>query len=88
MGDPNPECLRIIGRIINVNPDEGKLSEFNIGLLNLDEENQNGVYKIKLNLSEVKSFSVFEGEVVVVEGFNDAALTKLNVVRMHKPMAL
>ena len=88
MGDPNPECLRMIGRIINVNPDEGKLSEFNIGLLNLDEENQNGVYKIKLNLSEVKSYSVFEGEVVVVEGFNDAALTKLNVVRMHKPMAL
>jgi len=39
MGDPNPECLRMIGRIINVNPDEGKLSEFNIGLLNLDEEN-------------------------------------------------
>jgi len=39
-------------------------------------------------LSEVKSYSVFEGEVVVVEGFNDAALTKLNVVRMHKPMAL
>ncbi len=88
MGDPNPECLRMIGRIININPEDDKLNEFNIGLLNLDEENQNGVYKIKLNMSELQSYSIFEGEIVVVEGFNDAALTKLNVVRMHKPVPI
>lgn len=84
MGDPSQDCIRMIGRIININPEDDKLNEFNIGLLNLDEENQNGVYKIKLNLSELKSYSLFEGEIVVVEGFNDGTYTKFNVVRMHK----
>jgi hypothetical protein len=72
MGDPSVECLRFIGRVFNMNPEESKLNEFNIGLLNYDEDNQFGTYKMKLNISEVKNYSVFEGEIVVVEGFNDA----------------
>lgn len=85
MGDPSPDCMRLIGRIININPEEGKLNEFNIGLLNLNEDNQYGVHKMKLNMSEVKSYSVFEGEVVVVDGFIDNTHSKLNVTRIHKP---
>jgi len=46
------------------------------------------VYKIKLSMSQVQNFSVFEGEVIVVEGFSDANFSTLNVVRMHKPLAL
>jgi hypothetical protein len=72
MGDPSVEFLRFIGRVFNMNPEESKLNEFNIGLLNYDEDNQFGTYKMKLNISEVKNYSVFEGEIVVVEGFNDA----------------
>jgi hypothetical protein len=43
---------------------------------------------MKLNLSEVKNYSIFEGEIVVVDGFNDAGSQKFNVVRIHKPQAI
>ncbi len=39
-----------------------------MGLLNINEENSGNVQKIKLQLSEVASFSLFDGEIVVVEG--------------------
>ena len=39
MGDPSVDCLRFIGRIFNMAPEEGRLHELNIGLLNYDEEN-------------------------------------------------
>ena len=45
------------------------------------------MYKLKLNLSEVKSFSVFEGEIIVAEGFIDNAGAKFNVNRIFKPKA-
>lgn len=71
-----------------MNQDENpKLGESNIGLLNLNEENGGGVYKMRLQLSEVQSYSFYDGEIVVVEGFNDPSNSgKFNVIRVHKPM--
>jgi len=88
MGEPTQDCKRIIGRVVAFSPEDPKISMLNLGLINFDEEYQCGVYKIKLSMSEVQNFSVFEGEVIVVEGFSDANFSTLNVVRMHKPLAL
>ena len=66
------DTQRLIGRIINMNPlEDPKLNESNVGLLNLNEENGGNVQKIKLQLSDVQSFSFFDGEIVVVEGTHD-----------------
>lgn len=54
-----------------------------VGLFNLGDENSSSKYRIKLNLSEVPQYALFEGEVVVAEGFNDAN-SKFNVNRLHK----
>ena len=72
---------------MNLNPEEGKLNDSNIGLLNLSEENTVvGVYKMKLQVGELKQFSFFDGEIVVAEGFNDPSGGKLNVVNIQKPI--
>jgi hypothetical protein len=77
---------RIIGRVININPtEEPKLQEGNIGLLNIDEDNENKVFKVRLNMSEVASYSVFEGEIIVAEGVYELNGTKFNVSRIFKP---
>ena len=55
--------------------------------MNLNEENGGNIHKIKLQLSEVESFSFFEGEIVVVEGTLDQNSTRINVTRIHKPSA-
>lgn len=40
-------------------------------------------------MSEVPNFSLFEGEVIVAEGFIDASTAqKFNVTRIHKPAPL
>ena len=39
--------------------------------------------RVRLNLLEVPTFQLFEGEIVVAEGFMDAK--KFNVNRIHKP---
>ena len=66
------DTQRLIGRIINMNPlEDPKLNESNVGLLNLNEENGGNVQKIKLQLSDVQSYSFFDGEIVVVEGTHD-----------------
>lgn len=40
-------------------------------------------------MSEVKSYSLFEGEILVAEGFIDPNThSKFNVTRIHKPMPL
>jgi hypothetical protein len=36
-------------------------------------------------MSEVGSYSFFEGEIVVVEGTYDSTHSKLNVIAVHKP---
>lgn len=64
--------------------EEPKLSPDSVGLFNLgDENNSTKVYRLKLNLSEVPTFSLFEGEVVCAEGFMDTN-SKFNVNRIHK----
>jgi hypothetical protein len=68
-GLPVQDVVHLIGRINSI--EDPKLNETNVGLLNLNEENGGNVQKIKLQLSEVGSFSFFEGEIVVVEGTHD-----------------
>lgn len=84
-GLPVSDTQRLIGRIINMDRDDPKLNESNIGLLNLSDENGGGISKIKLHLTEVPSYSFYEGEIVVVEGTYDSTQSKLLVQQIHKP---
>ena len=60
------DCVRIVGRIINLSTEDSKLRADTVGILNTSEEaGSTSVFKLKLNLSEVPFFSLFEGEVVV-----------------------
>lgn len=45
----------------------------------------NGVFKLKLNMSEVPNYSIFEGEIIVAEGFSDNNNARFNVNRIYKP---
>jgi hypothetical protein len=47
-GLPVMDLQRLIGRIININPEDQKLNESNIGLLNLSDENEGNSQKLKL----------------------------------------
>ncbi|CDW77872.1 dna polymerase alpha subunit b-like [Stylonychia lemnae] len=88
LGETGTDAQRIIGRVVAFNADEEKFSENNVGLINLSEDNQFDTHKMRLNMSEVKSFSLFEGEVIVAEGFIDiSTASKFNVTRIHKPMS-
>ena len=40
--------------------------------------------KMKLQLNEVQSFSLFDGEIVVAEGVYDANTSRLNVAKILK----
>ena len=82
-GEPIQDCVRIIGRVINLSTEDTKLSADCVGLFNLGNENSTSKYRVRLNLSEVAQYSVFEGEVVVAEGFHDSN-SKFNVNRLHK----
>lgn len=42
---------------------------------------------MKLNMSDVKNYSLFEGEIIVAEGFLDTSASKFNVNRIFKPIA-
>lgn len=66
--------------MINISTEDPKLKESTIGLFNANYEAD---CRLKLNLNEVPHFSVFEGEVIVAEGFMDAK--KFNVNRLWKP---
>ena len=63
--------------------EDSSLNQDCIGLFNLGDENSSSKYRVKLNLHEVPQYSVYEGEVIVAEGFNDAN-SKFNVNRLHK----
>lgn len=79
------DCVRIVGRIVNLSTEDSKLRADTIGILNTSEDSATtSVFKLKLNLGEVPFFSLFEGEVVVAEGFADAN-SKFNVNRLFKP---
>ena len=87
LGEPVQDCVRLIGRVINLSTeDAATLNQDCIGLFNLGDENSSTKYRVKLNLHEVPQYSVYEGEVVVAEGFNDAN-SKFNVNRLHKLIA-
>ena len=74
-----------MGRIVNLSTEDTILKEDCIGLFSLgDGENSTNVYRLRLNCSEVATYSLFEGEIVVAEGFNDSN-SKFNVNRLHKP---
>jgi DNA polymerase alpha subunit B len=68
--------------------EEGNLTPEQVGLLNLGDENSSTqVYKLKLNLNETKEYNLFEGEVIVCEGFSDTN-ARFNVNRIFKPNPL
>lgn len=67
-----------------MNQEDPKLQENNVGLLNLNEENGGNVQKMKLQLNDVQSYSLFDGEIVVAEGVYDANTSRLNVAKIHK----
>lgn len=56
-----------------------------MGLMNLSDDISTGVYKLKINMSDVQSYSVFEGEIIVAEGFPDNTFSRFNVNRIFKP---
>jgi hypothetical protein len=63
------------------------LGESNIGILNLNDENSGGTYKLKLQLSDLKTCALFEGEIIVVEGvYDQSQANKLNVMAITKPI--
>jgi len=67
--------------------EDNKLRPDTIGILNTSEDQgQTSVFRLKLNLSEVPFFSLFEGEIIVAEGFQDSN-SKFNVNRIFKPEA-
>ncbi len=84
-GQQTADQSRIIGKIINV-PVIGEkttsLKEGSIGLIDLSDNNQTGTYRIKLNVSEVQSYALVEGAIVVAEGFMSNNM-KFNVNRIH-----
>ena len=85
-GSPVQDCIRIAGRIVNLTTEEGNLTPEQCGLLNFGDDNSTTqVYKLKLNLSEIKNFNLFEGEVIACEGFNDTN-ARFNVNRIFKPL--
>jgi hypothetical protein len=57
------------------------MKEQTIGLFNGNYDNE---CRLRLNLNEVPHFSLFEGEVIVAEGFMDTK--KFNVNRIWKPL--
>jgi len=80
----NQDCVRIIGRVINMSKEDAKLQNPDIGLFNANMNSSTSQYRIKLDLTEVKEYSLFEGEIIVAEGFNDIK-GHFNVNRIFKP---
>lgn len=68
------------GRVINISTEDTKLKEHTIGIFNGNFDTD---CRLRLNLAEVPGFSLFEGEVIVAEGFMDTK--KFNVNRIWKP---
>ena len=73
-----------MGRVINISTEDAHLREDGVGLFNVGDETSASKFRVQLNTAEVPSYSLFEGEVVVAEGFNDLN-SRFNVNRIHKP---
>jgi hypothetical protein len=55
---------------VNLSTEDNKLRPDTVGILNTSEDQgQTSIFRLKLNLSEVPFFSLFEGEIIVAEGF-------------------
>jgi hypothetical protein len=59
-----------------------KLKDNFVGLLNTNNDGMES--KVKLILTTIDQFSLFEGEVIVAEGYNDSG-QRFNVRRIIKP---
>lgn len=81
-GNPTEDCILVAGRIINISNEDTGLKELEIGILNAD--NSTGVYKMKMNLQTVPQFTLFEGEIIVAQGFQGHN-NVLNVNNIFKP---
>ncbi len=85
-GQQSADQMRIIGMIVDV-PAIGErstvLKEGAIGMLDLSDSNNTGMFRLKLNVSEVTNYALLEGAVVVAEGF--MSNLKFNVNRIHAP---
>ena len=60
--------------------EEPKMKENTVGLFNAS---YGQLSRLKLNLLQVPNYSLFEGEIIVAEGFMDTK--KFNVNRIWKP---
>ncbi len=67
----NQDSCVIIGKVVNMQSEDTKLQVNHIGLININPDSNTNIMKIKLNLNELPTYSLFEGEVIVVEGIND-----------------
>lgn len=83
-GEPTNDCVRVIGRVINISNEDIKLKESCVGIIYTGEDTSNGVRRLTLNLSEIQSYSLFEGEIIVAEGFKGSN-DKFNANRIYKP---
>jgi len=70
----------VCGRVVNLSNEDPKMKDESIGLFNINYDLQ---CKLKLNLQEIKQYALYEGEIIVAEGFMDTK--KLNVTRIVKP---
>jgi hypothetical protein len=61
--------------------EDPKMKESTIGLFNANFDHHD--CRMRINLGQVPQFSLFEGEIIVAEGFMDAK--KFNVNRIWKP---
>jgi len=52
-GEPIQDCVRLVGRVINLSTEDATLDQECVGLFNLGDENSSSKYRMKLNLSEV-----------------------------------
>lgn len=77
---PDQSLQSVCGRVVNLSTEDSKLKEQSIGLFNVNYGIQ---CRLRLNLAQIKQYALFEGEVVVAQGFMDTK--KLNVNRIWKP---
>ena len=78
---PTQDRQFVCGRVINLSTEEPKLKESTVGLFNAAYDASQ--CRLRLNLAELPNVTLFEGEIVVAEGFMDSK--KFNVNRIHKP---
>lgn len=92
LGKTTADTLTIVGRLANTDSDVEFKS--NIELINLSEENESGLSKVKLNLDDVQgTATLFEGQIVVVKGtsehetFNVSSIEPLPIPKAVKETA-